>query len=123
MTQLIHKLRQRRWRTSLIAAGLATAVVGAGVAIATNALAAAGCRVVYTVPSQWPGGFTGNVVVTNLGDPINGWQLTWTFPNGQSVQQAWSATISPTSGTVTAMNAHTGITALILATAFGVRRP
>jgi endoglucanase len=104
MTPLIRTLRQRRWHTSLIAAGLAAAVVGAGVAVATNALAAAGCRVVYTVPSQWPGGFTGNVAVTNLGDPINGWQLVWTFPNGQAVQQAWSATISPASGTVTATN-------------------
>ena len=28
----------------------------------------------------------------------------WTFPSGQQVTQAWSATISPTSGTVTATN-------------------
>jgi endoglucanase len=91
------------WRRGLIAAGIATVMVGAGMA-AGIAQAAAGCRVAYSVSAQWPGGFTGNVNVTNLGDPVNGWQLAWTFPSGQQVTQAWNAIISPTSGTVTASN-------------------
>jgi endoglucanase len=96
-------LRQR-WRKGVTAAGIAIVVVGSVVAVATSAQAAAGCRVAYSVPSPWPGGFQANVDVTNLGDPINGWQLTWAFPSGQAVTQVWNATINPRSGTVTATN-------------------
>jgi endoglucanase len=69
-----------------------------------SAQAAAGCRVAYTVPSQWPGGFTGNVTVTNLGDPITGWSLVWTFPSGQRVTQAWNATVTAAGSQHTATN-------------------
>ena len=87
-------LRRTSLRAGLITGGLTALVVGAGVAVATNAYAAAGCRVAYSAPSQWPGGFTANVAVTNLGDPINGWNLVWTFPSGQRVTQAWNATVT-----------------------------
>ena len=50
-----------RWRRAVTATAIASLVVGGGVAVATTAQAAAGCRVVYSVPSQWPGGFTANV--------------------------------------------------------------
>jgi len=103
MSRLSFPLRNRRWRTA-VAGTCALALLGGALAVATSAAAATGCRVAYTVPSQWPGGFTANVNVTNLGDPINGWQLRWTFPSGQRVDHAWNATISPTSGTVTATN-------------------
>jgi hypothetical protein len=82
------------------------ALAGAGVAVAhLAAAAAAGCRVTYTVTSQWPGGFGANVDVTNLGDPVNGWRLTWTFPGGQTVTQAWNATVVVSAGAATATNA------------------
>ena len=51
-------------------AGITAAVVAAGLVTTVVARAAApACRVDYRVPSQWPGGFTGSVTVTNLGDP------------------------------------------------------
>ncbi|HET9517200.1 MAG TPA: glycosyl hydrolase [Actinoplanes sp.] len=59
----------------------------------------------YAVPSQWSGGFNGNVEITNLGDTVNGWTLTWTFPSGQTVANAWNATVSQSGGQVTAKNA------------------
>nr|WP_239087695.1 cellulase family glycosylhydrolase [Actinoplanes digitatis] len=77
---------------------------GLFVGAATGAAAAAGCRVAYAVQSQWSGGFTANVTVTNLGDPINGWRLGWTFPSGQTVTQAWSATVTASGSQVTAVN-------------------
>jgi len=44
---------------------------------AVSARAAAnGCRVDYTVASRWADGFTGDVTITNLGDPVSGWILT-----------------------------------------------
>ncbi|GAA4723960.1 hypothetical protein Prum_084450 [Phytohabitans rumicis] len=85
-------------------AGGAAALLAAGVMVAVSAQAAAGCRVTYSVASQWPGGFTGNVAVTNLGDPINGWSLVWTFPNGQAVTQAWNAAVTSSGSQVTARN-------------------
>ena len=92
-----------RWRISTIAGGVAALLV-AGMMVATGAQAATGCRVAYAVPSQWPGGFTANVNVTNLGDPINGWTLAWTFPSGQRVTHAWNAIVSSSGGQVTAAN-------------------
>nr|WP_157545828.1 glycoside hydrolase family 6 protein [Hamadaea tsunoensis] len=62
--------------------------------MATSASAAAGCSVTYNNQNSWPGGFTANVTITNLGDAItNGWNLGFDFPAaGQAVQQGWSAT-------------------------------
>lgn len=70
-----------------------------------QAAAATGCRVDYTVTSQWQGGFQAGVKITNLGDPITGWTLKFTLPDaGQKVVQGWNATWSQSSGpTVTAV--------------------
>ncbi|MEJ3746168.1 cellulase family glycosylhydrolase [Actinomycetes bacterium KLBMP 9797] len=95
---------RNHWRVGLIAGGAAT-LLAAGTMVAVNAQAAAGCRVAYTVASQWSGGFTANVGVTNLGDPVNGWSLVWTFPSGQQVTQAWNATVTSSGAQVTATNA------------------
>jgi endoglucanase len=86
--------------------GAATALLaGASLAMAVTANAAAGCQVAYSTPSQWQGGFTANVAVTNLGDPVNGWQLTWTWPSGQQVTHAWNATVTASGSQATATNA------------------
>ncbi|MBN2007582.1 MAG: cellulose binding domain-containing protein [Anaerolineae bacterium] len=50
------------------------------------------CEVTYSVRNQWNTGFTADIVIKNTGNtPINGWTLTWTFPNGQNIYQAWSS--------------------------------
>jgi len=79
----------------LTAAAAITLLTGAGIAVAAQqASAAAGCQVTYTV-NQWSTGFTGNVIVKNLGDPITGgWNLTWAFTGNQRITQGWSATIT-----------------------------
>ncbi|MFI7624288.1 cellulase family glycosylhydrolase [Micromonospora echinofusca] len=92
-----------RWRLSLVTGVLTMLVVSLGLTFAASAHAAAGCRVAYSA-NQWPGGFTANVAVTNLGDPIDGWRLTWTFPAGQQVTSAWNATVSAVGADVTAVN-------------------
>ncbi|MEV7807595.1 cellulose-binding domain-containing protein [Microbispora sp. NPDC088329] len=91
-------------RLSAAVAALLTA--GAGVAGAHVASAAtAGCQVVYTVTSEWPGGFGASVSVRNLGDPINGWKLTWSFPAGQTITQLWNGTHTQSGSQVTVTNA------------------
>jgi hypothetical protein len=93
-----------RFRTGLsivVVTGLA--VTGAATTLSAHA-AAAGCSVNYSVTSQWSSGFGANVTVTNLGDPVNGWTLTWSYPAGQQVTQAWNATVSQSGSQVTTRN-------------------
>jgi len=101
---ILQNTRRTRVRVGAVAGGVAALLVLWMIA-AVSAQAAAGCRVVYNVASQWSGGFTANVDVTNLGDPVNGWRLVWTFPSGQQVTQAWNATVTSSGGQTTATNA------------------
>ncbi|MEU7614967.1 cellulose-binding domain-containing protein [Micromonospora rifamycinica] len=97
----------RQRRTALwMSAVAATTLTAAGVVITANAAqAAAGCRITYTVTTQWSGGFSANVDLTNLGDPLSAWTTTWTFGAGQHVDQGWNATFSQSGSTVSAANA------------------
>ncbi|MER7274780.1 non-reducing end alpha-L-arabinofuranosidase family hydrolase [Dactylosporangium sp. NPDC000244] len=86
------------------AAGLA--VAGAVAVLTANpAQAAAGCRVDYAVASSWPGGFTANVTVTNYGEAVDGWRLTWSFGAGQTVTQLWGGTVTQSGAQVAVANA------------------
>jgi acetylxylan esterase len=63
-----------------------------------------GCRITYQI-NPWNTGLTANITIANTGTaPINGWTLAFTLPAGQVVTSAWNATVSPTSGAVTARN-------------------
>ncbi|MFI5896088.1 family 43 glycosylhydrolase [Actinoplanes sp. NPDC051513] len=88
-----------------LASGLTLAVAAGLTAVATTAEAAAGCRVAYTVTSQWQGGFGADVTITNLGDPLTGWQLSWTYAAGQTVTQLWNGTVTQSGSQVTVTNA------------------
>ncbi|MEU4398774.1 cellulose binding domain-containing protein [Micromonospora orduensis] len=99
-------MRTGRRRMTLIAstAAATATLVTASLLTAVTAQAAAGCQVAYSVASQWPGGFTGTVTVTNLGDPVPGWTLRWSYGAGQQVSQAWGATVTQSGGQVSATN-------------------
>ncbi|MGZ3144911.1 cellulase family glycosylhydrolase [Lentzea chajnantorensis] len=99
------RLQAIRRGGAALAAALVAVAGTAGLAAVTPAAAAPGCKVDYTVPSQWSGGFTANVAITNVGDRVDGWRLTWTWPSGQQVSQAWNATVTSTGSQVTAVNA------------------
>ncbi|WP_069805227.1 cellulose binding domain-containing protein [Thermogemmatispora onikobensis] len=63
------------------------------------------CAIHYVVNSQWPGGFSALIQITNTGPtPINGWQLQFTFPNGQTITQGWNGSFSQSGSTVTVTN-------------------
>ncbi|MEV0897209.1 non-reducing end alpha-L-arabinofuranosidase family hydrolase [Actinoplanes sp. NPDC049802] len=93
----------RSIQVGMVSAALVTASAAVAVTLPAGA-AAAGCSVNYTVSSQWQGGFNADVAVTNLGDPLSGWTLTWAYGAGQKVSQAWNATVSQSGTTVTAAN-------------------
>jgi non-reducing end alpha-L-arabinofuranosidase len=99
---------KRTHRTSRAAlAGLAaTALVGVTAVITAGpAAAAAGCRVDYTITNSWGGGFGANVAVTNLGDPVNGWRVSWSYTAGQTVTQLWNGSYTQSGAQVTVTNA------------------
>jgi hypothetical protein len=76
-------------------AGLAAGAVATGLTglmAIPAAFGATGCAVDYSVTNQWDGGFGASVTITNLGDAINGWKLTWPLASGQGVTQMWNAT-------------------------------
>src|SRR5688500_14260752 len=94
-----------RSRRALPAAGAVAALVAGAVAAVTlpAAAATAGCSVTYTVQSQWSGGFTANVGITNLGSAVTSWTLAFDFPGaGQKVNQGWSAAWAQSGARVTA---------------------
>ena len=96
--------RSRITNISLMSAGLAMLASVAVVAAAPAGAAAAGCSVNYAVASEWPGGFNANVTITNLGDPLTSWTLTWSFSAGQTVTQWWNTELTQSGAAVTARN-------------------
>ncbi|WP_304516311.1 cellulose binding domain-containing protein [Cellulomonas sp. JH27-2] len=99
---------------------LAAALALGGAAVATSASAATGCRVDYTVTNQWGGGFGADVKITNLGDALSSWALTWSFGAGQTVTQAWNTTATQSGAVVTARNvSYNGSIATGASTSFG----
>jgi len=66
---------------------------------------ATACHVTYTITSQWPGGFGTTLSIQNTGNAaIQGWTLTWSFPNGQTITQLWNGSVSQSGANVTVRN-------------------
>jgi len=87
-----------------------------------------GCSVNPIVQSQWGNGYVVQpVTVTNTGtSAITGWRVTFTLPAGHSIAGSWNATLSGTTGTITATNlGYNGNLAPNANTSFGfqVSRP
>ncbi|MET8259377.1 cellulose binding domain-containing protein [Micromonospora sp. NPDC005205] len=93
-----------RHRLILLAATTAATVVAGTLGAVVASAAAVGCRVDYQITNQWQGGFGANVTVTNLGDPVNGWAVTWSYAAGQQVTQAWNVAVTQSGAQVTARN-------------------
>lgn len=111
-------LAQDSWYLTSIQAGFEPWTNGAGLAVTSfsstvnlgggtpggggGSGGSSACRVAYGT-NVWQGGFTADVTVTNTGStPVDAWKLGFTLPAGQSVTSAWSASVSPSSGAVTA---------------------
>jgi mannan endo-1,4-beta-mannosidase len=79
-----------------------------------------GCTAAYSIVGSWQGGFQAEVKVTAGSSAINGWTVTWTYANGQTVTQAWNATVTSSGAAVTAKNvSYNGKLAAAGATSFG----
>ncbi|MBD0841802.1 MULTISPECIES: GH12 family glycosyl hydrolase domain-containing protein [unclassified Streptomyces] len=108
-------LAQNNWYLTSIQAGFEPWQNGAGLAVhsfsSTVNTGGGGpgpgdptttCQVSYAT-NVWQGGFTADVTVRNTGTAaVDNWRLGFTLPSGQSVTNAWNATLSGSSGAVTA---------------------
>ncbi|HEY4853855.1 MAG TPA: cellulase family glycosylhydrolase, partial [Streptosporangiaceae bacterium] len=78
---------------------------GNGTPSPTGSAAAVSCRAVYSLTNSWPGGFQGQIVLTNTGTAaISPWKLTWTFPGDQKIGSMWTASFTQSGENVTAVN-------------------
>jgi mannan endo-1,4-beta-mannosidase len=79
-----------------------------------------GCTAAYSITGSWGGGFQADVKVTAGAAAIRGWTVTWTYANGQTVAQAWNATVTSSGSAVTARNvSYNGTLAAAGTTSFG----
>lgn len=82
-----------------------TTTVTAPTATPTRPAGGAVCSVHYVVASQWVGGFTASVTITNTGSStITSWSLRWTYANGQGITQIWNASETQSGSVFTAAN-------------------
>ncbi|GAA1799233.1 hypothetical protein GCM10009682_21090 [Luedemannella flava] len=70
----------------------------------TSAPGAKSCTATYSVLGQWGGGFQGDVKVTAGSAAITAWTVTLTWANGQTITQAWNATVTTSGAVATAKN-------------------
>ncbi|MER5396921.1 cellulose binding domain-containing protein [Streptomyces sp. NPDC002599] len=63
------------------------------------------CTVTYRITNQWQGGFQADVSLTNTGSTAwSGWNLGWSFSDGQKITQLWNADHTQSGAAVTAKN-------------------
>lgn len=72
----------------------------------TSTPGSVGCTVVYGVQNDWGSGATVGVTIINNGNTaVNGWQLTWSFPNNQQITNLWNGTHTQNGAAVAVTNA------------------
>lgn len=83
-----------------------TATPTVGVTPTPTRTSGSSCKVTYTITNQWPGGFGAAISITNTGTTaINGWTLTFSFANGQTITQLWNGSYTQSGANVTITNA------------------
>ena len=100
--------RHRRGIARLLLSG--TAALGLSLAATGTAQAAAplpnpACQVTYTVAAQFANHFETLIAVRNTGSTaVNSWRLTWTFADGQVLENVWGANYAQAGANVTAIS-------------------
>jgi chitin-binding protein len=63
------------------------------------------CTVSYNITSEWNPGFQAEATITNdSGAGINGWELEWTFADGQEITQLWGGIDTRSGASVSVTN-------------------
>ncbi|HEX5120375.1 MAG TPA: cellulase family glycosylhydrolase [Pseudonocardiaceae bacterium] len=94
--------------SKISAAVLGAVALAVGVVAVPGPVAAAAtpaCQVNYTVVTAWPGGFQGDVVITDNGPAISSWQLKYSYSGNQMITNGWNGTWTQSGAFVTVDNA------------------
>jgi hypothetical protein len=63
------------------------------------------CHIGYTITNQWNTGFQVSLSIDNTSTTaINGWTLTWSFADGQTITQLWTGQETQIDANVTVNN-------------------
>ncbi|MFI6484806.1 glycoside hydrolase family 6 protein [Nonomuraea sp. NPDC050663] len=95
--------RWRRW--AVTATSVTVASLGLVALQPTSAQAAVACSVAYSKTWEGGGGFGASIAITNHGDALNGWNLTFTFPDNQRITNAWDGVPTQNGAAVSIANA------------------
>ena len=64
------------------------------------------CTATYSITTTWPGGFQGQVTVTNpTTSTMYGWTVGWVLANDETVSSSWDGTLSAAGSLATMTNA------------------
>jgi len=101
--------------------GVATATASTTTSTTITSGGTGGCAATYRLAGSWPGGFQGEVTITNNGTaPTSGRTVKLTLASGQAIASLWSGVNSGTTGTVTIKNAaYNGVIPAGGSTTFG----
>lgn len=89
-----------RWYPAL------TAALGAPTPPDENPPPTGACTATYTIVGQWSDGFQGEVTIRNGATTSSRtWTATFSFGNGQRINQSWNATVTQNGTAVTARDA------------------
>ena len=90
---------------------------GGDSSFAANSIRGSGCAVDFQITNQWQGGFNAALTVTNQGAAVDGWTLTWSFADGETIQNLWNGVASQSGAAVKVTNAswngHLGAGAML----------
>jgi Glycosyl hydrolase family 12/Cellulose binding domain len=71
-----------------------------------NPSGSASCSAAYSLVNTWPGGFQGQVAITNTGAAtLHSWTIGWTFPGDQLINDLWNGSYAQSGRAVTVTNA------------------
>src|SRR5215468_64541 len=99
--QIISYIRSRPRRALAIATAVMLVAATAVLLPASRAFAAPSCSVAYTKSWDNGSGFGANLAITNSGDPITGWTLTFPFPGNQQLANGWPVAFSQSGNVMT----------------------
>jgi cellulose 1,4-beta-cellobiosidase len=86
----------------------------------TPAGGGAGCTAAYTLTNSWSGGFQGQVTVTAGSSPISGWNVGWTYPAAETINDLWNGSYTQSGDAVSVSNLnYNGSLAAGSSTTFG----
>jgi endoglucanase len=78
------------------------------------------CSASYRIVNSWDTGFQAEIAVAAGNAAINGWTVTWTFANGQTITQLWNGTLTTSGSSQTVKNlSYNGSLAANGTTTFG----